>query len=77
MQQKWSNGHLVQALTSIPSDPDAARAWWSSPAGYALLEQIEHYMTAPVVAAARRELSVEVDASEVGSTAWLLLSPER
>lgn len=75
--QKWSNRQLVQVLTSIPGDPDAARSWWSSLAGYALLEQIEHHMTAPIVAAVRRELSVEVDASEVASTAWLLLSPER
>lgn len=75
--QKWSNRQLVQVLTSIPRDPDAARAWWSSLAGYELLEQIEHHMTTPIVAAARRELSVEVDASEVASTAWLLLSPER
>jgi hypothetical protein len=75
--QKWTNRQLVQVLTSIPVEPNAARAWWSSLAGYALLEEMEHHMTAPIVAAARRELSVEVDASEVASTAWLLLSPER
>ncbi len=75
--EKWTNRQLVQVLASIPDDRVAACAWWSSKLGLALLAQIEHHMTAPVVAAARRELSVEVDAGEVTSTAWLLLSPER
>lgn len=75
--EKWTNRQLVQVLASIPDDRVAACAWWSSLAGLALLAQIEHHMTAPVVATTRRELSVEVDAGEVTSTAWLLLSPER
>lgn len=75
--EKWSNKDLVRVLASIPDERVAACSWWSSLAGFALLAQIEHHMTAPVVAAVRRELSVEVDAAEVASTAWLLLSPER
>lgn len=60
--EKWTNRQLVQVLASIPDDRVGACAWWSSLAGLALLAQIEHHMTAPVVAATRRELSVEIDA---------------
>lgn len=64
--EKWSNKDLVRLLASIPDERVAACSWWSSLAGFALLAQIEHHMTAPVVAAVRRKLSVEVDATDQG-----------
>lgn len=74
---KWSNEQLVDALRLVPGDVDAARVWWQEECGAALLTQIADHMAGPVVSSVRRELSVDIDAAEVRSIAWLLLSPER
>ena len=74
---KWSNAQLVEALRLVPSDVELARVWWEGEQGAALLAQIANHMAGPVVSSVRRELSVDIDAAEVRSIAWLLLSPER
>jgi hypothetical protein len=74
---KWSNHELVEALRLVPGNTDEAKLWWAGAEGAGLLAQIADHMAMPVVSSVRRELSVEIDADEVRSTAWLLLSPER